>query len=308
MITFAGQISRGNIGVHSSRLIGCEIPVHFHQLIMNMRLKFLLLPVLGMLLQHLAVAQSYGEIGVSAGGSYYLGDLNPGKHFLLTKPAFGAFVRHNFNDRLAVRGGVMFGSVEGDDFQSKVNLQRGLNFHSQITDISATFEFNFFEYFIGSLRHFVTPYMYAGGSVLFFNPRATYDGATYELHGMATEGQGSAVYPDRKIYNRTVFAIPFGIGVKYSLNRFLGASLDWGMRKTFTDYIDDVSTTYYLDLNTADPGSVSPGQLVSDPTLNHRVGMQRGNSEYNDWVSFVTLSITLRLNYLENERCLNPYY
>jgi hypothetical protein len=69
-----------------------------------------------------------------------------------------------------------------------------------------------------------------------------------------------------------------------------------------------VSTTYYLDLNTADPGSVSPGQLVSDPTLKHRAGMQRGSSEYNDWVSFISFSISLRLNYLENERCLNPYY
>ncbi|GAB1404164.1 hypothetical protein MASR1M74_13430 [Lentimicrobium sp.] len=253
-------------------------------------------------------AQKYGEIGVSAGGSYYLGDLNPGQQFLLTKPAFGAFVRHNFNERVAIKGAVMFGSVEGDDLKSKVNLQRGLNFQSKITDIAATFEFNFFDYFIGSLRHYVTPYMYAGGSVLMFNPKASYNGTTYELHGMNTEGQGSAMYPERKGYNRTVFAIPFGVGIKYSLGRFVGASLDWSMRKTFTDYIDDVSTTYYLDLQSVDPGSATDTQLTSDPALKHRAGMQRGNDAYNDWISFVTISISLRLNYLENERCLNPYY
>ncbi|MDY0102418.1 MAG: DUF6089 family protein [Lentimicrobium sp.] len=252
-------------------------------------------------------AQRYGEIGLFGGGSYYLGDLNPGNQFLLTKPAFGAFLRHNFNERIAVRGGFTYGTLQGDDLVSKVNPERGLNFTSHVSDISATVELNFFDYFIGSLRHFVTPYMFAGASVFMYNPKATYNGNTFVLHDINTEGQGS-IFPDRKMYKRTQFAIPFGIGIKYSLNSFMGISASWTMNKTFTDYIDDVSTTYYFNTTGLSPTVISPSQLASDPTLQHEKDMQRGDPTYNDWYSFIGLSVSIRLNYLEKERCLNIFY
>ena len=253
-------------------------------------------------------AQKYAEIGVFGGGSYYLGDLNPGQQFLLTKPAFGAFMRHNFNERVAVRAGFTYGTLKGDDFESKVNTERGLNFTSPVSDISATLEFNFFDYFIGSLRHFVTPYMFAGASVFMYNPKATYNGDTYVLHGLNTEGQGSDAFPDRKMYKRTQFAIPFGIGVKYSLNSFMGLSASWTMNKTFTDYIDDVSTTYYFDATEVGTTELPPSFVASDPTMQHKAGMQRGDPTYNDWYSFFGLSLSIRVNYLEKEKCLNIFY
>lgn len=255
-----------------------------------------------------AFAQRYGEIGISVGGMYYLGDLNPGKHFMLTQPAFGGFVRHNFNERLAVKAALTFGKVKGDDAVSKRNPLRNLNFESDLTDIAGTFEFNFFNYFIGSQRHFVTPYMYGGASLLLFNPKGIVNGSLTELRPLGTEGQGSSIYPDRKEYSKIAFAVPFGIGLKYSLNNFIGMSLDWSMRKTFTDYIDDVSTTYYLDLAGSVPGEVSEVELASDPTLRHNAGMQRGDSSNNDWYSIVSVSISLKLNYLQRPRCLNIFY
>ncbi|MHC1776733.1 MAG: DUF6089 family protein [Lentimicrobium sp.] len=255
-----------------------------------------------------AFAQRYGEIGISGGGMYYLGDLNPGKQFLMTQPAFGGFVRHNFNERLAVRAGLTYGILKGDDAVSGQNQRRNLNFQSSITDISGTFEFNFFNYFIGSQRYYFTPYMYGGASVFFFNPKGNVNGELTELRSLGTEGQGSPEYPWMKEYGKIGFAIPFGIGIKYSLGSFVGLSVDWGMRKTFTDYIDDVSTYYYLDLAGAAPGEVSPAALASDPTLMHNAGMQRGDSTYDDWYSVISASISLRLNYLEKTRCLNIFY
>ena len=42
------------------------------------------------------------ELGVFLGGSYYIGDLNPIRHFdQFTKPAGGLVCRYNFNPRLA---------------------------------------------------------------------------------------------------------------------------------------------------------------------------------------------------------------
>ncbi len=241
-----------------------------------------------------ANAQQYAEIGIFGGGSYYLGELNPGKQFLLIKPAFGAFVRHNFNERLAIRGGFTYGTLKGDDYKSKVNPNRGLNFTSPVSDISATFEINFFEYFIGSQRHFVTPYMFAGASAFMFNPKATYNDETYILHDLNTENLD-------KRYSRTQFAIPFGIGVKYSLSRFMGLSASWTMNKTFTDYIDDISTTYIFNADNSRP-------TPSDPTGLHEEGMQRGDPSYNDWYSFIGVSLSIRVNYLKKERCLNNNY
>ena len=231
-------------------------------------------------------AQQYAEIGVFGGGSYYLGELNPGQQFLHTRPAFGAFLRHNFNERLAIRGGFTYGTLHGED----VNLDRGLNFTSYVSDISATMELNFFNYFIGSLRSFATPYMFVGASVFMFNPKATYNGNTFVLHDENTEDMS-------KIYKRTQFAVPFGIGVKYSLTRFMGISASWTMNKAFTDYIDDISTTYPANSST-----------LSDPTGMHTEGMQRGDPTYNDWYSFFGLSLSLRVNYLQKERCLNNNY
>ena len=253
-------------------------------------------------------AQRYAEIGVFGGGSYYLGELNPRQQFLLTKPAFGAFVRHNFNERIAIRGGFTYGTLKGDDYKSKVNPLRGLNFTTPVSDISATLEFNFFEYFIGSLRHFVTPYMFAGASVFMYNPKATYEGETYVLHDLNTEGQGSDAFPDRKMYKRTQFAIPFGIGAKYSLNSFIGISASWTMNKTFTDYIDDVSTTYYLSESPVGTNVPPEAAIAADPTMRYAKVMQRGDPTYNDWYSFFGLSISIRMNYLEKERCLNNNY
>jgi len=255
-----------------------------------------------------ASAQRYGEVGISGGGIYYLGDLNPGKQFLMTQPSFGAFVRHNFNERIAVKAGLSYGTLKGDDAVSKQNVMRNLNFQSSLTDISGTFEFNFFNYFIGSQRYYFTPYMYGGASVFLFNPKGNVNGALTELRPLGTEGQGTGAYPARKQYSKIGFAIPFGIGIKYSLGSFVGLSIDWSMHKTYTDYIDDVSTTYYLDLAGTTPGEVSPAALASDPTLKHNAGMQRGDSTYDDWYSIISASISLRLNYLEKTRCLNIFY
>lgn len=255
-----------------------------------------------------AGAQRYAEVGVSAGGMYYLGDLNPGNHFQATQLAFGGFLRHNFNERLAVKAGIEYGHVKGDDAIAGHHPDRNLHFQSSITDFSATFEFNFFDYFIGSQRHNFTPYMFAGASAFLFNPKANFNGSLTELRGMRTEGQGSAGYPERKEYGKTGLSIPFGAGVKYTFSRFIGMSLSWTLHKTFTDYLDDVSTTYYLDLAGANPGEVTDQALLSDPTLSHNNGMQRGDSQYNDWFSYVGVSISFRLNYLDQERCLNIFY
>ena len=89
--------------------------------------------------------------------------------------------------------------------------------------------------------------------------------------------------------------------MKISLARRFGLAVFWEIHKTFTDYLDDVSKTYYLDgpaINKDDPT-----QYLSDPTLSYTPGMQRGNSRTNDWYSFSGITLTYKFNLLSPRRC-----
>src|SRR5207342_1550715 len=58
------------------------------------------------------------------------------------------------------------------------------------------------------------------------------------------EGQGFPEYPDRKEYSLTQQALIMGGGFKYYLKENMYVGFEILHRKTFTDYIDDVSTKY----------------------------------------------------------------
>jgi hypothetical protein len=236
------------------------------------------------------------EIGLIGGCSYYLGDLNPGVPYILSKPAYGVVARYNYGTRWAFRIGGYRGKVSGDDAISKANIVRGLRFESKITEISAVAEFNFYDFFIGTKKDNISPYIFAGVGFFMFNPMM--DGTS--LRDVGTEGQ-TVGFNGRKQYDLYSFCLPFGIGVKYSLSSRFGISLEWGMRKTLTDYIDDVSTTYYLDGSQINPANTP--EVLSDPTFAHKANMERGNPTTNDWYNFTVLSVTYKFYMFGRRRC-----
>ena len=244
-----------------------------------------------------ASAQRSSEIGLSGGGSYYIGELNPGKPFVYTKPAFGIFYRRNLNSRLAWQLHGFRGTLKGVDGASSYFSDRNLNFESKVTEIAAQFEVNFFEYFIGSRKNRLSPYIFGGVGVFMFKPTGVLNGTKYELKPMGTEGQGITGGPAQ--YKLTQLCFPFGIGMKYSLSQYIGLGMEWGMRKTTTDYIDDISGTYF-DMTGAEPIA----QQLADPSGTHTTGMQRGNSKNEDWYSFAMISISFKFRIFEKEKCL----
>jgi hypothetical protein len=238
-----------------------------------------------------SAAQSSNEIGLFLGGSYYTGELNPAGHLnSLTRPAAGLVFRHNFNYRFAVAGSLLFGSVQGIDSRSGQLEQqrRNLSFRSRMFELSARAEFNFIEYAIGNDKYQFTPFMFLGVGVFNFNPKAAYGNEWVALQPLRTEGQS-------KGYMLTQLSIPFGAGVKFNLAKRIGLVADWGLRKTFTDYIDDVSTVYAdpaLLLANSGPLAVT---LADRGTAGDNVGSQRGNPRNKDWYSFIGLTLTFRL-------------
>jgi hypothetical protein len=250
-----------------------------------------------------AVYSQYLEIGPYVGGSYYLGDLNPGKHFSMMSPAYGGIVRCNFSTRWVGRLSFMFGKVSGDDMKTKAVENRNLNFESKISEISLQVEVNFLPYYTGSWRQFFSPYIFGGIGAFTMNPTGIVNGEKLTLHELGTEGQLSGEHPDREPYNLTQICIPFGVGFRVSFWKNFCVGVEWGLRKTFTDYLDDCSTVYYLDSETVD--FTNNSYLASDPTMNHKPEMQRGTSENKDWYSFVGLTLTYKINLFKKSDCNN---
>jgi len=252
----------------------------------------IILVIAGMTMQ----AQKTLEVGLFGGGSYYIGDLNPGTHFLMTKPAYGLVARLNLDPRWTVKLSGYQGEIAGDDNISDAALNRDLKFDSKVTDISAVIEFNFFNYITGSTRNFIAPYIFGGIGYFIYNPKS--DGIA--LRDLGTEGQNVG-FNGRSRYTTSQFSLPFGFGFKYSLNKKLGIAVEWGLRKTFTDYIDDVSTTYYLDGESIDPSNIA--EIKSVPTMNHKPYEARGNPSTKDWFVFFGATITYKFKLGRDKGC-----
>ncbi len=183
------------------------------------------------------------EIGVLLGTSYYLGDINPSSQFYSPNFAAGLIYRYNLTPHWALKLNALYGTVEASD--ADFGDIRNLSFKSHILEFSAQTELNFFQYFTGSKRHRFSPYIFAGVALFTYNPQAMDSiGQWRDLQPLGTEGQGTINYPTKKVYSLTQLSIPFGLGFKFSVSKIICIGAEWGLRKTFVDYIDDVSTTY----------------------------------------------------------------
>jgi len=280
------------------------------------------------------------DVGLLGGGMYYLGDINPSLHFVGSQAAYGGFFRFNYKDRWGFRLGALRGKLKADDaFYNQVDAvikyessdydindpnliyytvsNRGLGFETDITELSFLVELNFFPFFVGSRKNTWTPYIFAGAAMYMYNPRPL--GGGPNLHDLGTEGQGLTDRPAP--YSSTSFSIPFGIGLKFSLSKRLGLGLEWGMRKTFNDYIDDISSTYYMDLYGYNPeeniyyapNPENPSEIISfpiteevyysDPTFSHKKGEKRGDQYNSDWYAFYGINFTFKINLVKDDGC-----
>jgi hypothetical protein len=233
------------------------------------------------------------EIGALVGTSFYMGDLNPKTLFAQPQLAGGLLYRFNISPRWAFKANLLFAKVQASDYKNNKQYERNLSFKSPITEISAQVEFNFFKLYNSAGNNRFSPYLLLGLSLFSFNPQTDYNGITYELNHLGTEGQGM---PGEKDYYPLVnVAIPFGLGFKVNIGRYVSCGAEWGMRYTFTDYLDDVSTRYY-DQHLLASGRGDAAAALSDrSSVLHKAGTQRGNSKTKDWYSFAGAYITFKI-------------
>ncbi|HWN89349.1 MAG TPA: DUF6089 family protein [Chitinophagaceae bacterium] len=259
--------------------------------------------------QREAVVQE-GEFGVGIGAGHYFGDLNTRAHINRPKIAATAFFRKNFGNYIALRVGASFAQLGYSDIYNTHNAYmqaRNLSFNSNVWELAVQGDFNFFRFMPGEPGYNFTPYVTFGVGVFNYDPFAMLAGQKYFLRPLNTEGQGSALYPDRKPYGSMAFSIPLGVGVKYCINESINVGFEIVHRVTGTDYLDDVSKTY-VDPSIFPPlpdGSPSPAYLLHDRSYELGepigiVGRQRGIATQKD--QFATAIFYISFN-LQSYRC-----
>jgi hypothetical protein len=274
-------------------------------------MKKILMTVLVLAQIAVAKAQVSTEVGFNIGTSNYLGDLQTADFTYRNQHLFsGIYGRYNANAQLAFRGFFNYGRLSGDDKNSGEQdlIKRNLHFRTNIIELGIQAEinvlpFNKFDPNKKKAKRYFnwTPYFFGGFNLLQFNPKAQYNGDWIALQPLCTEGQNSS-FNSQKEYSLTQIAIPFGIGLKFQVNPQICIGFELGARKTFTDYLDDVSGNYPdLAKLQAEKGFLSAAlsfrgdELPGFTTAQYPApGAVRGHSDNLDWYLTNTISIAYR--------------
>ena len=261
-----------------------------------------------------------GDLGGHRGkGTYFLKDWN----FPVTKLMPGAFFAVYPAEWIGFRGSVNFTQLTGDDEYIKTDGKweltrkvRDIEFRSNIVEAYAAFEL--YPTVLTNLKYDyvprMRPYGVLGVGWFKFNPQAPYTNPStgqttwVDLKPLRLEGQG--VIQGRKEYELNQLMIPMGFGMKYDATDRLSINLEVLHRKTFTDYIDDVSIRY-ADINTIAPYLTPQQQAEARYMLGQGItnlqfrspygpGRKRGNPKRNDAYFSVTFKMAYKFGNLYN--------
>jgi hypothetical protein len=241
----------------------------------------------------------YLETGVTSGIMSYIGDLQPNKpdtrSFGLSA---GAFLRWNYSPIFAVKISGLYGSFVGaDKYAYGSRKSRNLEAVTTIYEASLTGELNLTKFDIIDGR-ITAPYIFGGVTGFYFNPRCKNSTGQYvDLQPLGTEGQ---LLDGGKGYSRFAFAIPMGAGLKIAINKRVNVGFEFGLRYTFTDYLDDVSGNYPNLEELAKQNPVAAEMSYKTPSffnqkLENPQGRPRGDKYKNDlyYNAGLTLSVNL---------------
>ncbi len=213
------------------------------------------------------------EIGFHLGGAYYVGDLNPWKHFAHTRPAGGLTYRHNFTSNIALKTTGTFAMLYADNSKSGFNPYGDISFQSKVIELSPQLEIDFFPFYIGNNDYLATPYVFGGIAAYYQTPELTVNDELYTSPDISDYGSAPQFSA----------SMPFGIGLKSALSKKVCLSFEWGFRKTFSDYTDKMGVLYIETGNSQT--NPSPNKI----TLNN---YQVGSEEDDDWYTFASIHLT----------------
>lgn len=276
------------------------------------------------------------EIGFNAGPQFFLGDLGggmgAGAQFIKdidweeTRPSAGLYLNIHPLDWFSIRAAMQMGVVSGNDIHSPTITQndifrhnRNLHFRSGTQEFYlalALYPLQLIPAKAGSLLNSIQPYGLIGAGFFHFNPKAQdIDGSWVALQPLRLEGQGFSEYPQSKPYSLTQYNLNTGLGVKFYLTPTLFIGTEVLYRKLFTDQIDNVSGSFYVDpatfdtyLSAADAVRAKrlyyQGNYALGGLAPHQTTLPRGNLLQNDAFFSHTIHIGKRL-FAQSDKRLN---
>lgn len=212
----------------------------------------------------------------------------------------GAFI-YRASGRIMGRAEINLLKLYGTDEGGK-NANRNLNFKSNIFSLEATAIYDLIPYErkYGHRDDF-HPYVFMGIGVIRFEPKGELDGKWYKLQPLRTEGRH---------YYRTSLTMPYGVGIRYMLDKKTNLNFEVGYRMTFTDYLDDVSRTYVDNNSFSDPkaaqladksvemyGEKGLPKVFSDDRVHWNEGHKRGNPRASDGYFTFGVKVEYKIKY-----------
>ncbi|MDO8927519.1 MAG: DUF6089 family protein [Bacteroidota bacterium] len=228
-----------------------------------------------------AHGQQSVDIGFFGGSGTYFGDMTKTEWQKSISPAYGAFMRFNFNPRYGLRFNVLNGNIGAvGEFDSQTwnanPTDRSWDFNKNVLDISLQFEFNYFKYIVGDKATPYSTYLFGGVGMQMYN------------YTMDLTRLGSIVHPtyfnnadkSGRVFTPT---IPFGLGFKFNLSKRIGLGIEAGMRKTFSDKLDNLDDPLSYE--------ITGGELVKYTDQIHN----------NDWTAYLGGHLVYKLIYGNKE-------
>lgn len=205
--------------------------------------------------------EAWGGIGATSmltelgGGAEEAQDLFLDFNGKATRYMIAGGYRYKLNEFISLRGGLAGMQLHGSDaFSRDYHRQsRNITVSTQVVELTGVAEVYFIQekmnnrYRVrgirGALSSTLSAYVFAGVGGFYFNPTAKYNGKSYALRKLGTEGQTTNLYGTDP-YSRFSFCVPVGLGAKFNLSRNLSLTFEYNFRLTSTDYLDDTSNFY----------------------------------------------------------------
>ncbi len=170
------------------------------------------------------------------------------------RPIGGLGARFKLKRDMALKLDLVFAYYRADDDWTSVpeRYLRHVHVRGPLLDFTLRYEYSVIKerlgrryaliYFRGGRNFsfaYVNTYFFAGMGGFWFSPRVKV-GGVWQPATMDNFGPMAV----KKDYSHIQFAMPFGVGFKYAINREWKLALEIGARKTFTDYLDHHSDIY----------------------------------------------------------------
>jgi opacity protein-like surface antigen len=247
----------------------------------------------------------HGLVSYTAGTAIatYYGDLKDNPVDLWAKPSTQLGINYRFNNHLNFRTEVLWYRISGADSLNGVETginTRNLSFRADNFEWNIIALWEVFNKYSRYNRPTLNPYVFAGAGLTTNNPKATLNGKWYNLRPLQTEGVE---------YSSIVFVLPAGFGFTYHINSNWDLSAEYGYRITFSDYLDDVSTSHLGVENISDPIRRSFSDRRPEIGLEpFPAGGIRGNPANNDWYLIMGLKVIYSPGPANQKRYKRPKY